>query len=196
MSGTTQTSDTAQTAKDRHPGLTGAKAPVGPGRISLVGVVLAVLTVAIGLVGVRDALVSAGVLSGTSWIEGAVDGLDGLKAQWWMVPVGALMVGLGIWLLWTGLRPRPIRAVRLRSPTGVFLRPQDVRVVAQHAAEDVDGVMSATATASRRRVRVTATVTADDGTIADDVQNAVEQALSALDPVPRVKVKTDTRGLA
>jgi hypothetical protein len=184
------------TTGEPAPAMVSAKAPAGPGKITLVGVVLALVTIALGLVGIRDALVSADVLDGGSWIEGGIDRVDGLEAQWWMVPVGALLVIAGLWLLWTAVRRRPRRAAAVRSGTGVFLRPRDLRLLARRAAEDVDGVIDADAKASRKSVRVAATVTADDGHIADDIRASVQAALSVLDPVPRVRVRTDAKGLS
>ena len=170
------------------PVMAAAKTPVGPGRVSFVGAVLAVLLVAVGCVGVRDALVSAGLLAGTSWLEGGVDALDGLAPQWWMVPVGAVLLLLGLWLMLTAVRPRPRTAVRLRSQTGVFLRPGDVGRLAARAAEDVDGVLGARAATTRRAAQLNVTVTGHDPAITGQVQQVVEERLTGIDPSPRVKV--------
>lgn len=169
-----------------------AKTPVGAGRITLVGIVLALLTGALGVIGVHDGLVSGDVINGTSWIDSCISTFDGLKPQWWAVPVGVSMVLLGLWILSLAVRRRPRTAVALTSKTGVFLRPADVRKLAARAADDVDGVTSARVTSSRRAATVTVVITGDDGRIGQDVQDAVAERLKALASPPRLKIKTRT----
>lgn len=166
-----------------------AKTPLSPGRITALGIVLALATAAIGLIGVHDALVSANVTTGASWIENTIDALDGLKPQWWSVAAGVVMVLAGLWILSVAVRPRPRTAVALQSQTGVFLRPRDVKKLAARAADDVDGVVSTHVSATRRAATMTVTVTGDDGRISADVQDAVAERLAALDPPPRLKIK-------
>lgn len=167
-----------------------ARTPVSAGRITLLGIVLAVATAALGLVGVHDALISADVASGTSWIEWAVDALDGLQPQWWAVPAGVVLALLGLWMLSVALRPRPRTAVALQSQTGVYMRVRDVSRLAARAADDVDGVVATHVSTTRRAASMTVTVTGDDGRIGQDVNDAVAERLAALDPPPRLKIKT------
>lgn len=171
------------------PVLPAARTPLSPGRITAVGIVLAVATIALGLVGLRDALVSSGVVNGSSWIESGIDLLDGLEPQWWAVAAGIVSALAGLWLLTVALRPRPRTAVSLRSRTGVFLRPRDVGKLAVRAAETVDGVLDARVSSSRRAARVNLTVTGDDARIEQEVRETVQARLAALDPAPRLKVK-------
>lgn len=56
----------------------------------------ALLVVALGVVGVRDALVYAGLLSGSGWCEEATAKLDGRSVEAWMVPAGAALALLGL----------------------------------------------------------------------------------------------------
>lgn len=170
------------------PAMASAKTPVGPGRISVVGVVLALELTVLGLVGVRDALISGNVLTGQSWLEGGVDAMDGMQPQWWLVPAGAVMLLLGLWLLLVALRPRRSTAVALRSETGVFLRPGDVQRLASRAAEDVDGVLSSNVSVTRRAARMSVSVTGNDPSISEQVREIVEDRLAGIDPPPRVKV--------
>lgn len=164
-----------------------AKTPVGVGAIALVGIVLALLLTALGVVAVREALLASGVLTGTAWLAPAGRSASGLAAASWMVPVGAALVLLGLWLLVAALRPRPRTATTVTSETGVFLRPKDVSRLAQTAAEQVDGVLAADVSATRRavRVRVRGTGAAD---VSENVRAAVAQRLSALDSPPTVNV--------
>jgi hypothetical protein len=187
-------SQTEQLPGPDAPVMPKAKTPVEPGRISLVGVVLAVLVILVGLIGVRDALTSAGVLSGESWLERGIDALDGLEPQWWLVPLGVLLVMLGLWLLLVALRPRPRTAVALTSETGVFMHPRELKKLTKRAADDVDGVTSTRVSATRRVAKVTVTVTGEKGHVAEEVRAAVQDRLAALDPPPRVKVTTRVGG--
>jgi Family of unknown function (DUF6286) len=166
-----------------------ARTPLGPGRITLVGVLLSVTTIAVGFIGIRDALISANVMTGRSWLERGVDSLNGLTPQWWCVPVGVLMVLLGLWLLLVAVRPRPRTAIRLRSQTGVFMRPRDVKKLAERAADDIDGVISTKISASRRLARMNVNVTGNDTRIGETVREAVAERLAALDAPPRLKIK-------
>lgn len=166
-----------------------AKTPISAGRITALGVVLALVTVALGVVGLHDALVSANAFGGPFWVTSTIHALDGLKPQWWAVPAGALMVLIGLWMLTVALRPRPRTAVALKSQTGVFLRPRDVKKLAARAADDVDGVVATQVSATRRAATMSVVVTGDDGRISQDVEDAVAERLAALDPPPRLKIK-------
>jgi len=59
--------DNPRTAAAPVAAMDAAKAPVGPGTISVVGLVLALLLTALGAVAIRDALVIARFLHGTPW---------------------------------------------------------------------------------------------------------------------------------
>ncbi len=170
-----------------------ARTPVGSGTISVVGIVLALLLTALGVVAVRDALVSGQVLDGTPWLAGAIAALDGLVPAGWAVPVGLVLLILGVWMLVVAVRPRPRTSIAVQSQTGVFVRPRDVQRLAVTAAQHVDGVLTAKATASRRKVTVTATTTGDDGT-GDRVRAAVNDRLTPLAAPPMVEVKTVVEG--
>ena len=168
-----------------------AHRPVGPGAITVVGLVLAVLVVALGVVGVRDALVAAGAIGGSSWTSAALDAFDGLVPQAWLVPFGVVALLLGLWLLVTAVRPRPRSAIAVTAQTGVFLRPRDVAALAVGAAREVGGVTTARARASRRAVSVTVQATAEDG-VREQVSEAVTRRLSALETTPTVRVNVTT----
>lgn len=169
------------------------KTPVGPGLITAIGLVLAVLLTAVGVVAVHDALVAAGALGGREWLTRAVGAVDGTTPAAWLVPVGVLLVLLGLWLLMTALRPRPRTAIALDADTGVFLRPRDVAKLARDAAQDVDGVSSAKASARRRAISVSVHATAPDG-IDERVTAAVTERLRALATQPKIRVSVTTEG--
>ncbi len=169
--------------------LAAGKTPVGPGVITVVALLLALAVVGIGVLGIQTALVSAGALTGTSWLTWLIQGFDGLTAGAWALSVGVALLLLGLLVLVAALRRRPRTAVALRASTGVFLRPHDVARLAENAADEVDGVSTASASATRSRVRVRVTTTGDAG-VEEAVRAAVSERLGALDSLPRITVAT------
>lgn len=164
-----------------------AKAPVGPGVISLLGLLAAIVTTALGVVAGHDALAWGGVISGDPWTRSVVRALDGQGASPWLVPIAVVLVLLGLWLLVVALRPRPRPATRLQAQTGVYLRTRDVARLSRGAAESVGGVLSADTRASRKAVDVTVHTTGDSA-IPAAVEATVSRRLSALDRAPSVSV--------
>ena len=191
----------AQPTGDAQPGagarvepLAAAKAPVGPGKITAVGVVLALGLLGLGVIALHDALIPSGLVADRSWIDSALTTLDGSQPAPWMVPAGLLVVIVGVWALVTALRPRPSTAIALTAHTGVYLRPRDVARIARTATENVDGVTSATANATRRTVTVSVRAFAPER-IGADVQRVVAHALDALAAAPKIRVRvTPERG--
>ncbi len=166
-----------------------AKAPVGPGVISLLSLLAALALTALGVVAGHDALAWGGVVQGDPWTRLMVRALDARQASPWLVPIGVLLVLLGLWLLVVALRPRPRPATQLKAQTGVYLRTRDVARLSRGAAESVGGVLSADTRASRRAVDVTVHTTGDSA-IPAAVEEAVIRRLSALDRTPTVTVTT------
>ena len=184
------TSDAHPAAGARPEPLPAAKAPLRRGVITAVGVLLALGLLGLGVVALHDALVPAGVVAGPVWISSAINALDGAEPASWMVPAGLVMVLLGLWALAIALRPRPSTGVALAARTGVYLRPQDVARIARAAADDVDGVTAAKASATRRTVTVLVTVRgAESAQVATDVETTVAETLRALAAAPQVRVK-------
>lgn len=178
----------------RREPLAAAKAPVGPGLITAVGVLLALTLVGLGVVAIHDALITSGLAAGSGWIDSGLNTLDRLEPAPWMVPAGLVMVLVGLGALLIAVRPRPNTGIALTARTGVYLRPQDVARLARAASENVDAVTSATASASRRTVTMSVRATAT-GQVATDVQTAVAAALDALATAPKIRVRvTPERG--
>ena len=169
-----------------------AKQPVGPGRVSFVGGLIAVVVLALGVVLAHDTLSAVGLVSGEPWLTTSANALDGLRSALWALPVGILLALAGLWLLSVSLRPRPRNALSVRATTGVYLRPRDVERVVVRAVSDVGGVLKAKADASGRKVEVTVETTGDD-TVTDEARTAAQRSLESLDPVPTVAIKT-TKG--
>lgn len=170
------------------PPMAAAKAPVGHGPVPAIGIVLSLAVIGLGVVGIRDALVSAGAIEGETWISSVVELFDGWRPELWLVPVGVLLVLLGLWLLLVAVRPRPRTGIAVRAETGVYLRAADVKRIAVRAAADVDGVLTASADASRRKVDVQIATTGDSST-AERVRAAVQEVLQPLEVQPTVRVK-------
>ena len=169
------------------PAMQAATQKSGAGRVGFVGPLMAVLLIAIGVVLLHDAVARIDSRPGRTWIAAVNDGLDGLTAEWWMIPVGVVIALAGVWLIVTALRPRSRRTLAVTSQTGVFLRTGDIARLASAAADDVDGVLAASSVAGRRKVTVS--VESDRDQVDQLVHDAVEQRLSALQKPPTVKVK-------
>ena len=170
-----------------RPAMQAAGQQTGAGRIGLLGPLMALALTAIGFVLLHDAIAEADDRPGRTWLAALVNGLDRHTAEWWMIPAGAGLALLGVWLIVTAVRPRSRRTLAVNSATGVFLRTRDVARLASAAADDVDGVLSAGSVATRRAVTVT--VESDRDGVADLVRDTVGHRLSALASPPKVKVR-------
>jgi hypothetical protein len=181
-------------ARRRGQPLAAAKTPLAPGTITVVGVLLAAAVTAAGVIAVRDSLVQANLAAGTAWTSAVVGRVDKLGPGAWLVPLAVVLVGVGLWLLVVAVRPRPRTGVALDAVTGVFLRPRDVARIARSAAQDVDGVTSARATATARRIFVTVRATSSDVDVAPRVTEAVTGQLTALAAPPTIRVSVKSAG--
>lgn len=164
-----------------------AKSPTGAGPVGVVGPLLAVLLGGLGVVLLHDALVAAGAMTG-SWLQPATRSLVGVRPAGWMVPAGLVLALLGLWLLLTALRRRTRRTLALDSRTGAFIGTGDLARRASAAAQDVDGVLSASSSATRRTVTVQVTTTGD-ASIPGAVRDSVTAGVSTLAAPPRVRVR-------
>lgn len=185
----TETIDPASTTQQP---MEAAKQPIGVGPAPLVGLLVAVLIVAVGVVGVQHALYATDLV-GTSWLDETIEGVDGLRSALWVLLLGVALIVVGLWLLLGALRPRPKKAVALRAETGVFLRPRDLERLAGAAATDVPGVLDAGASATRRKVTVKVEGTGDQE-VAANVTTAVRERLAGLENPPSVSVAVSEAG--
>jgi hypothetical protein len=153
-------------------------------------VLLALVVLALGVVGIRDALIAAGAFGGSSWTKNTANAIDGLTAHTWMIPAGIGLAVLGLWWLLAALKPRRRTEISLSGTPGAWMRPGDLARLVQPTVENVEGVVSASTSATRRTVTVKATTTArDSAEVRTAVTDAVGDRLSALRRAPRVKVK-------
>jgi hypothetical protein len=173
-----------------------AKDATRTARVGWWGLLLAVVAVVLGALFVREALVADGRIDARPWLAPAADRLDGLAPSAGLAALGVLVAVVGLWLvvLAFGRRVRTRLAVGPAGTgpggrSGVSIGIGDAARLARFAAEDVDDVLGARATASRRKVTVT--VTAPEGVrIEEQVRAAVEQQLAPLADPLAVKVVT------
>ncbi|MDQ3615769.1 MAG: alkaline shock response membrane anchor protein AmaP [Actinomycetota bacterium] len=176
--------------------MSAAKRPVAAGLLSVLGVVWALLLLALAVVCLRDALVAFGALGGRPWINSVTSWLDGTTATNWMYLIGAVCVLVGLLLLVAALKPRARRGIEVEADTGVLISKSAVRRLASSAARQVDGVDTASATAGRRRVTVDATILASSQVdeVKADISDAVGDRLEALRKDPQVRVRARASG--
>ena len=174
------------------PVLRAAKAPVGVGSAPLVAQLLALLLIALGVVGIQETLVRTGAIQGSSWTEAVVKAVDGTT---WTDPlvlaVGIVAVVLGLLLLPVGLLRRPRRSVALQAETGVHLRTKDLAKIASSAVEGADAVTDVHVEAKSRSLKVRATTVASKDRnveIAKDLEQRLATSLDAVEHTPRTKV--------
>lgn len=178
---------------------------------SVPATICAAVLLALGIVLVWCAVVR---LTSGQWPEAFTAPFTWLAEQPWnsgaIWTVGALVAAAGLVLLLAGILPGGFHALSVRLPavdgtdadravSGDAEAVMSRRAVAQLAAatcEHIDGVSSASATATDREVRVTATTALHDTRdlhrwVGDGVRSRLEA--SGLDPVPRVKVYIRSR---
>ncbi|WP_226862611.1 DUF6286 domain-containing protein [Mycolicibacterium baixiangningiae] len=174
--------------------------PAAPPAAGYVGSLIALLVLALGVIAVRDSAVSAGWLDGRPWTLNTVEWLDGLTYQWWMIPLGVIAILVGLWSVYSALRPRRRTALPLAARSSVWIGRSDLALVATRAAEMVPGVLGARSSATLRKVTVTVVTTAHDrGRDAQRLKSAVSAAVtnsleSVMAAPPKVVVRTRTGG--
>lgn len=176
--------------------LPAAQRPIAAGLLSVLGVTWSLLLLVLGVICIRDALLEFGAVTGSSWIAGVANSLDGTFATRWMYVIGALCCLIGLFLLAAAIKPRPRRGIEVEAETGVLISKSAVERLAASAAGDVDGVDTVSASASRGRVSVNAAVlsatNADE--VRSDITKAVEERLGPLRRKPQVRVRTKITG--
>lgn len=169
------------------------RAPLATAGASYLAVLIALLVIAVGVVGLRDGVIAAGWIGGTPWTPVAVDWLAALRPGGWMLPVGAVLAIAGLACVVTSIKPRRKPTAEVAAATAVFINLSDTARVATAAAESVAGVVAARSTARRGAVVVRCEVT---GPLSADQRHAVEAAvggeLDALRAAPKIVVRTRT----
>lgn len=178
-----------------HPPPT-AKDPRGFARVTVFGVLWALALIALAVVAGHDALAYGKLISGKPWLESVLTAVDGMKPLFSWVVAAVVAVLIGLLLVYVALRPRPRLGTPVRAETGVFLLDGGLRRLAAGAAEDVDGVDTAKASTSGRRVSIDVHgLSADrDTALEGRVREHVQSRLQQLDNSPQVRVRDQGRG--
>lgn len=156
-----------------------ATAATRAGRVAWWSIALSVLLVVLGVLLLRDALVAAEAVDGEPWIAPLVDRLDGVAPSAVVTAVGVVLALLGLWLVALAMGRRVRTRLAVTSSAGTTIGIADAARLAASAADDVDRVMSARASATRRSVTVTVTTLEGDD-VTDAVRAAVADRLSPL----------------
>ena len=168
-------------------GFAPAAAATRAGRVAWWSIALAAVLVVLGVLVVREALVAAGRVDGEPWIAPVVDSADGVVPSVLVSVVGVVVALLGLWLVVVALGRRVRTRLDVTSSTGTTLGLNDAARLAASAADEVDRVLSARASATRRSVTVTvSTLEGDD--VTDAVRAAVTERLAPLAQPLSVKV--------
>lgn len=166
-----------------------AQPPLAVAKPAFVAAFLALLLVAAGVLGVRDAAVAVGWLRGDLLIPKGVNAIAEFGPQQWMVPAGVALAVLGVALAVLALFPRRPTAVPVEAATTVYVGHGDVARIASAVTLDVPGVLKATCTASSRTVVVRCRVTGHADDVRVLVTAAVADALEPLRHTPRIVVR-------
>lgn len=165
-----------------------SRSPLAAPAVVWPALVLGLMLIGLGVVAAQDALSQWGVITQGSWLAAGIDGLDGLTAGSWAVPVGAVLAVVGVILVAVALVPRRRTHLALEGPADLWLTPAAVETLARDAANGVPGIAELEVRASRSKVRVRAG--ADDP---QRVASPLEQVVTArLEQLP-VRVSTSAR---
>lgn len=179
--------------------MTAARAPVGVGATPLVATAMALLLIAVGVVGVQEALVRSGATTTSSWTSQTLSFLDGLEAQLWMLPLFVLLALAGVLLLLLVFRRRPRKTLALKARTGVYLRTKDLGRILEEQLEGTQGVTDVDATASGSRLRIvvnTLEPKSTSKTVAERVRMRIAPTIDTLSKTPKVKIHVRNEDLA
>lgn len=137
--------------------LTAKNPPRATPAAAVTGTIVAILLVALAVVGIHDLFVTQGWAAGNSWTRASVDAVDGTTRADWVVPLAVAALLLGLLLLVVSLRPRRTthRPVADREEAGdVWVTPAVLCALARSAAQDAPGVLHATPKVAGRRIKV------------------------------------------
>lgn len=139
------------------------------------GVVVAIGMVALAVVGIHDLAVDRGWARGSAWIPPVVDGFDAWSAGTAATVLGGVAVVLGLVVVLLSLRRGRVSHVAASGGRDLWLSRGASAALLQATADRQSGVVSARATATRRRIDVTVVAR---GPVAD-VESRVRSALDA-----------------
>lgn len=177
--------------------LKAAKPPVGSGTTPLFAQLVALLVLALGVLGIQEALARGGLVS-TSWTSWLLTQADGRTATFAGLVLFVFLILVGLVLLVAVFRPRPSKVLTLSAETGVFLRASDMARIAADRVAGVDGVDEVDAAASRKRLNLRVTTVeppSGNSTVEAEVRSRLEPVLDVVGNPPHLRVNITNREL-
>lgn len=176
--------------------MSATKPPKAAPVAAFTAVIIALLFIALAVVGVHDLVVTQKWAAGTSWSQAVIDGTNGVTRADWVVPLAVLALLIGLFLLFVSFSPARTTHQHVPGPdeddsVDVWVTPGALATMATNAADDAPGVLSAHPKVSTRRVRVSVRTTpgTDRDQVTDTVQQLVGERIGALSDRP-IKVYT------
>lgn len=193
----TTSGGTSQPAPDTA--LKAARPPVGTGSSPLIGLLLALGLMALGVVGIQEALVRSEAISDTSWTSTALTRADGVRSATWMLVAFIALIVVGVLLLLVALRRRPRKTLTLTANTGVYLRTRDLSRIVESRLDGTDSITHASARTTRKKLRITVTTVdaaAQNSQLETRVVELIRPTLDALDKAPKTAVTVRNEDLS
>lgn len=169
--------------KHRHPSTPPRAVPIA----LVLGVVIALLLIALSVVAIRDLAVAQGWAAGDLWLPTLVDSLDGLGSSIGLAVAGGALALVGLALLLAALKPGSRTHVRATRGGDLWLTPAAVASLAVSSVDRTRGVVSAQASRVTRRGATVQVIThgADD----TEARTAADNGVGSLTPM-RISVQT------
>ena len=166
-----------------------ARPPVGAPASALPSVLVSLVLVGVGVVGVRDALVTTGAIAGTPWMRTTADAVSGAVPTVAVLLAGVVGVLVGLWFVSTALRPRPRRGLAVDAASDVWVAPRDAARLTTAAVARVGGVTGTRVRASRSVVAVTVTGQTGESDLSTPARDAAAAGLAGLTQPPRIRLR-------
>lgn len=164
--------------------------PQRPALASWWAVLLAAGLVAFGVVLILDAASRWNWIAQPTRLSHLVGYIHGLTPTENLLTACFLLCFLGIALIFAAFARRRPTAYQIDAAGEMWLRFSGAEVIAQSVVQDVEGVLSARASANPRRIDVTVVATdADKATVKRQATERITQALAPLDGAPKVIVR-------
>ncbi|MGU3291094.1 DUF6286 domain-containing protein [Williamsia sp. M5A3_1d] len=159
----------------------------------------AIALIAAGGVAIRDICVDQGWITGSEWIAAASRWIADLSWQAWFWAVAIALIVIGLFFVWTAIRPRSKTHIALDGAGTVdgyspstWTRKVDVARRASAVARQHAGVTRADSTVKRRKVVTRITTTDEAPASTDAVREAIAASIATVLPKHSVKIKTTT----
>lgn len=149
-----------------------------------IGILAALLVLALGVVGLQEWLSGIGWVDEDGWVSRVIATLDEQRPEAWMIVVAVPAALIGVWLVLVALKPRS--RTHLPAPGGLDLwaTPAALAAIAQNAADRQPGVVSAIARPGRRRIDVEVRTDRSPSEVESQVHEAVVQSLEGVSARP------------